>query len=292
MIELWERDKAVQIEDKERRNRRGQGGERQEDDLNKKRREVISLISSGQISRAMQRVTSHGLANMSDPAVMAQVKAKYPTSGWPLPVSVPKGQPVENLRGLRDRLKGLLPGLSPGCGGMRPEYLRVIGQEMEEEDMLLLEEFGLCYLRGDHPYWFYVIWLTVQTVGIFKNADKKAVRPLGLRNPLLKSFHKEVVVQNITEVKAHLEPQQLGVSVAGAQKLVFSVRALLNSNHEYVCVKVDLRNAYNEQARRATIDAFAGEQSLRHLAHFTAVTLGTVHGLETVRIHLVRSSRG
>ena len=56
---------------------------------------------------------------------------------------------------------------------------------------------------------------------------------------------------------------------------------MLNSNHEYVCVKVDLRNAYNEQARRATIDAFAGEQSLRHLAHFTAVTLGPVHGLET-----------
>ena len=39
---------------------------------------------------------------------------------------------------------------------------------------------------------------------------------------------------------------ELGMSVAGAQKLVFSVRGLLNSKQDFVCVKVDMRNAYNE----------------------------------------------
>ena len=43
---------------------------------------------------------------------------------------------------------------------------------------------------------------TVQTVPIFKNSGKCAVRPLGLRTPLLKVFHKQVVTQNMTEVKA------------------------------------------------------------------------------------------
>ena len=192
---------------------------------------------------------------MNDPAVLAQVAAKYPPRGRPLPDRVPKGQPVEHLRGLRDNLKALLPGSSPGCGGMRPEYLRVLGEDMEEDDMGLLEEFGLQYLQGELPNWFYPIWLTVQTVPIFKTSGRCTVRPLGLRTPLLKISHKQVVVQNITEVKEYLEPQQLGMSIAGAQKLVFSVRGLLNFKQDFVCVKVDMRNAYNEQSRRACIDA-------------------------------------
>ena len=37
----------------------------------------------------------------------------------------------------------------------------------------------------------------------------------------------------LSSVKVHLEPQKLGVS--GTQKLMFSVRALLNVNHEHIC---------------------------------------------------------
>ena len=63
VVELWEKDKVKQTEDKERRNRRGRR-EFKEEELEKRKRDVVSLISSGQISRAMQRVTSHGLASM------------------------------------------------------------------------------------------------------------------------------------------------------------------------------------------------------------------------------------
>ena len=283
LVEFWEKDKAKVSASRERRRkrRRNEPESGREAEQEKRRREVVALISSGQISRAMSRVTSHGVASMNDPAVLAQVAAKYPARGRPLPDKVPKGQPVEHLRGLRDSLKALLPGSAPGCGGMRPEFLKVIGEDMEEEDMLVLEEFGLAYLQGDLPKWFYPIWLTVQTVPIFKTSGRCAVRPLGLRTPLLKVFHKQVVVQNITEVKEYLEPQQLGMSISGAQKLIFSVRSLLNSKRDFVCVKVDMRNAYNEQSRRACIDAFAEEPTLRHLAHFCAVTLAPVNGLES-----------
>ena len=283
LVEFWEKDKAKVSASRERRRRRRRNEPEsgREAEQEKRRREVVALISSGQISRAMSRVTSHGVASMNDPAVLAQVAAKYPARGRPLPDKVPKGQPVEHLRGLRDSLKALLPGSAPGCGGMRPEFLKVIGEDMEEEDMLVLEEFGLAYLQGDLPKWFYPIWLTVQTVPIFKTSGRCAVRPLGLRTPLLKVFHKQVVVQNITEVKEYLEPQQLGMSISGAQKLIFSVRSLLNSKRDFVCVKVDMRNAYNEQSRRACIDAFAEEPTLRHLAHFCAVTLAPVNGLES-----------
>ena len=152
LVELWERDKAIVSANRERRRRRRRNEPEtgREAEQEKRRREVVALILSGQISRAMSRVTSHGVASMSDPAVLAQVAAKYPARGRPLPDKVPKGQPVEHLSGLRDSLKALLPGSAPGCGGMRPEFLRVLGEEMEEEDMAILEEFGLAYyLQGD-----------------------------------------------------------------------------------------------------------------------------------------------
>ena len=58
---------------------------------------------------------------------------------------------------------------------MRPEFLRVLGDYMEEEDMVLLEEFGMSYLQGDLPKWFYPLWLSAQTVPIFKNSGRCAV---------------------------------------------------------------------------------------------------------------------
>ena len=279
LIDLWEKDRKILVDKKERRNRRGHR-QAEGDDLEKKRRDFLTLISSGQISRAMQRVTSHGLASMDSPAIRQQMESKYPARGRPLPDSVPKHSPIEHLRGLRDSLKALSPGSAPGCGGMRPEYLQTLGHKLEEEDMKRLEEFGLSYLRGDLPHWFYSVWLTVQTVPIFKTAEQTSARPLGLRTPLLKEFHRAVVSQNKQEVRTFLEPQQLGMSVAGAQKLVTSVRALLNHRRDFICVKIDFRNAYNEMSRRAIIEAFVEEPTLRHLAHFCAVTLAPFSGLE------------
>ena len=158
----------ILAEKNERRNRRGHregGGE----EMDKKRRDVLALISSGQISRAMQRVTSHGLASMDDPAIRQQMESKYPARGHALPDSVPKHSPADHLRGLRDSLKALSPGSAPGCGGMRPEHLQVVRHKLQDEDMRLrlrlrLEEFGLSYVRGELPHWFYSLWLTVPSL--------------------------------------------------------------------------------------------------------------------------------
>ena len=79
---------------------------------------------------------------------------------------------------------------------------------MEDEEIKMMEELGLEYLAGNLPGWFYQVWLTLQTVAPFKNEDKEAVRPLGLRNSLIKVFHKEAMVQNKTEIREFLEPVQ------------------------------------------------------------------------------------
>ena len=126
---------------------------------------------------------------------MNQVKLKYPNRGRPLPENVSWGRPVESLNCLRESLLQLERGKSPGAGGLRSEFLIVLGEMMTNNQMELFEHFGMKYLCGDLPDWFYQVWLSVMTVPLFKNEMHEAVRPIGIRNPLVRDFHKAVVVE-------------------------------------------------------------------------------------------------
>ena len=187
---------------------------------------------------------------------------------------------MENLKGLRDVLLELESGKSPGTGGLRAEFLIVLAERMDGEQIELLESFGLRYMGGDLLPWFYKVWLTLMTVPLFKNALKEAVRPVGVRNLLARTFHKEGVTQNKEEFVEFLEPEQLAMSVAGGGKLVFSVRMLVEDKREYVAVKIDMENAFNAVSRASIIEELEEEPSLQHLAGLAAVVLAPAHGLE------------
>ena len=75
----------------------------------KLRREVVSLINGGKISKAMQRITSKG----EDPNILAMLRSKYPDRGRAMPDRVTRGQCVDNLAGLRD---SILRGISGDWG--------------------------------------------------------------------------------------------------------------------------------------------------------------------------------
>ena len=134
---------------------------------------------------------------------------------------------------------------------MKAEYLIVLAQKLDDEEIGLLEDFGMRYLNGELPVWFYPVWLTVQTVPLFKSEQQNTLRPVGVRNPLLKIWHREVVLQNKQELKAFLEPQQIASTEAGAAKLVMSVRSMIEMNRDWIVLKLDLFNAFNENARAA-----------------------------------------
>ena len=241
----------------------------------------MGLLGKGQVSRAVSRIDSFGVASVSDPGIQEQVKKKYPDRKVVFSVEVTKDSPVENLKGLRDSLLSLRKGVSPGTGGLRPEFLKTLAEIMDPTQMSLLEDFGMRYLRGDLPAWFYKVWLSVQSVPLFKDIQQEAIRPIGIRNPLLKSFHREAVSANKHELIEYLEPQQIGMSEGGAARLVHGVRMLLEENPNFICVKNDVKNAFNESARNATVDALNSEPSLQHLAWHAAVTLAPSHGLES-----------
>ena len=226
---MWEVDR-----ERKRRRRDERPKRREEKDrIARLKREVVGLINKGKISKALQCVTSCGVASIDDPAVLAMLQSKYPARGRPLTYRVTRGQCVNNLAGLRESLLELEPGISPGTRGMKAEHLTVLAQRMEEQDMELLEKFGRKYLKGELPAWFYPVWLTVQTVPLFKTEQQNTLRPGGVRNPLLKIWHGEVVLQNKLEIKSFLEPQQIASSQAGAGKLVMAVKSLIELKREF-----------------------------------------------------------
>ena len=61
---------------------------------------------------------------------------------------------------------GLQREVAPGAGGLRTEFLKILAEKMSPDQMLLLEAFGLKYLSGDLPTWFYSVWPSVQTVAV------------------------------------------------------------------------------------------------------------------------------
>ena len=55
----------------------------------------------------------------------------------------------------------------------------------------------------------------------------------------------------------------------------------LESHRDFVCFRIDLRNAFNEISRRAVLDVLASEPRLSHLVSFAALMLAPEAALET-----------
>merc|ERR1719318_311781 len=127
--------------------------ERERKELEIQRREVLSLLQSGMVSKAMNRVTSYGVADCRDQGVQQQVKRKFPAREVPLPDQVSRHKAIDSFRDLRGSLLSLDAGISPGSGGIKNEYLVALGERMEDEGIKLLEQFGLAYIAGELPAW-------------------------------------------------------------------------------------------------------------------------------------------
>ena len=138
LVERWEEDMdRLEL-------RRASGRVRREETDQEKEvrvaREAASLISRGHVGKAMRRLNSHGVASADCEQVLAQLRQKYPDRRRPLPDRVKKSDPIPSLGGLRQSLIKMKGGISPGCGGLRQEYLSILGQKLDDEGMARTED--------------------------------------------------------------------------------------------------------------------------------------------------------
>ena len=282
VLALLQADKAALKQRDRVRNRRRNREDAEDESASdaKLRKTVLALLKRGQISRAVRRICSHGLANTDDPAIRAALQAKYTQRGRDLPTHVYKGQCMDRMEGLKEDLLGLDVGVAPGFGGLRNEHLRCLGEVWDDHKFEVLETFSLKYVNGELTPWFYKVWGSVSTFPLFKNSLRDTLRPVGVKSSLVRTIHK-VVKKNRSPLTEFLEPEQLALSQAGGAKLVHQVRMMSEKNPNMVVVKVDMRNAHNEVSRAAVLEALEREPSLRHLAWHQATCQASHTGLET-----------
>ena len=107
-------------ETKSKREAKLQVGEDNKSDNNestfKLRRTVVRRIESGQLGKAMTRVTSYGLGDLNLPQAKNQLSLKFPGRKQALPKSVPKINPIDHFIDLRASLLSATSGTAPGAG--------------------------------------------------------------------------------------------------------------------------------------------------------------------------------
>ena len=99
------------------------------------------------------------------------MEAKYPPRSHELPSDVFNGDCMDSLPDLRENLLDLEPGVAAGFGGLRNEHLRCLAYNWTSADFKLLENFGLQYLNGKLPPWFFSVYSSVSTIPFFKGVE-------------------------------------------------------------------------------------------------------------------------
>eukprot|EP00873_Tetraselmis_striata_P019639 jgi/Tetstr1/439903/TSEL_028310.t1 len=183
---------------------------------------VVTLVEDGELSRAAGRLSSKGMGDLSDPAILAQLRDKHPSRSHPIPdaaydIPVDEAALTVDMRVPYQQLK---QHVAAGPSGMRNEYLRCLVGE---------------YAPASGP------------------AAVRAMSESGRRSGAQRSGQ---VVDNMKEAYVSvLAPSQLGVGIpAGDSVLIHGVRLIAEKlGPRAVIVHTDLRNAYNEAWRRTII---------------------------------------
>ena len=101
----------------------------------------------------------------------------------------------------------------------------------------------------------------------------------------LRAIGRVLALEAQASTQAHLQPQQLGVSVQGGISiLIQGIRLMLELHPTFVAVKLDLRNAYNAVSRQVVLRRLAAVPSLAHLVPFIHALWASPSDLVTDRM--------
>eukprot|EP00873_Tetraselmis_striata_P044075 jgi/Tetstr1/464339/TSEL_009135.t1 len=225
---------------------------------------VVALVEDGELSRAAGRLSSKGMGDLSDPAILAQLRDKHPSRSHPIPdaaydILVDEAALTVDMRVPYQQLK---QHVAAGPSGMRNEYLRCLVGEYAPASgpaaVRAMSEVASMYLQGRLPGWFNRLFASARLVAPFKKLGEGRapdVRHVAVGEAERRAAER-AVVDNMKEAYVSvLAPSQLGVGIpAGDSVLIHGVRLIAEQlGPRAVIVHTDLRNAYKEAWRRTII---------------------------------------
>eukprot|EP00873_Tetraselmis_striata_P010732 jgi/Tetstr1/430996/TSEL_020750.t1 len=213
---------------------------------------VVALVEDGELSRAAGRLSSKGMGDLSDPAILPQPRNKHPFCSHPISdaandivvdeaaLTVDMHVPYQATCGARalthaQRVSPLL--------GQGPAAVRA------------MSEVASMYLQGRMPGWFNRLFASARLVAPAKKLGENGapnVRPVAVGEAERRAAAERAVVDNMKEAYLSvLAPSQLGVGIpVGDYMLIHGFRFIAEKlGPRAVIVHTDLRNAYDEAWR-------------------------------------------
>ena len=244
---------------------------------------ALHLIGEGELSKAMHLLSSSGLGNLSDARIVEQLRSKHPARKEELPQQLDTAMPYARVTvELGPTLRALRRHAGTGVSGFRNEYLAALTEDFADaraqQAVPLLEAFAEAYANAELPHWFYVAFTTVKQMAPIKQAGATPdaapdVRPISIGECLRRAIDASVATQYRDAFREHLWPQQVAVGVSGGLSLLaLGIELTLELCPQWVVVKLDLRNAYNELKRAALVARLNEVEGLRDLVPLTWAT--------------------
>jgi len=255
---------------------------------------VKRLARKGLLSRATQHLTSTGTGDPASQAVRDQMRRKFPKRvvGIPAKYDGVVGDGIE--LDLCEALRRLKPMAGVGPDGFRNEYLTALVRAPDRKAAIhACNWFGTVWTSGKLPSWFYKAGMGGRVAPLVKDGapmpergEPQArtrssapevvpdCRPVVVGNAERRVHTSQTMRQFKDKFRQILWPQQAAVGVkSGLNFVTTAIRTALQQNPSFICVKVDLSNAFNAVTRAALLAAIDRHELLRPLLSLYSATL-------------------
>eukprot|EP00873_Tetraselmis_striata_P021363 jgi/Tetstr1/441627/TSEL_029854.t1 len=135
---------------------------------------VVALVEDGELSRAAGRLSCKGMGDLSDRAILAQLRDKHPSRSHMIPnaaydIPVDEAALAVDMRVPYQQLK---QHVAAGSSGMRNEYFRCLVGEYAPASgpaaVCAMSEVASMYLQGRLPGWFNRLFASARLVAHVK----------------------------------------------------------------------------------------------------------------------------
>ena len=255
--DLWQ--EAKDAREQQMRAKKGKSKEeKSQQDRNVQR--AIVLASEGQYSRAIEALTSLGLAQCNE-ATLAEMKQKHPAPLGPTKIPTTDVSPrTFSPTEVRKAVESFKRGAAAGPSGLRPEHLqttiKVSPGNRGEKAATALTKLVNILAKGSLP-----ARVAPYFCGAKLHAAKKkdnGLRPIAVGDLLCRLVAKCFASAVGAKVSALLAPHQLGVAVRnGCEAVTHAVREVVDADPSSWVLQCDLVNAFNVVDRSHMLEAVA-----------------------------------
>ena len=246
---------------------------------------AIRLFEEGAISRGIRRLDSNGLADMSNDAILEQMRDKHPRRNEDMLLLEELRQPTEELYlRLKDVLSNLDVTAGAGSDGCHNRYLKILATRAYEgtySKMVIanLSAVASNLVNGRLPRWYSCAVGTGNLFGPIKTPGTNDARPCSAPFALTRAIERATAQSTQAEVARTVLPEQLGgPHPSGMHQLVLGIDLDLAAHPEYdLVVFIDVKNAHNAFTRRSAQRAMdaSGSDAIAQLNRaFTTLNTG------------------